>query len=65
MSQVILFSGPQSNRHEDGPYVSCCGDFSEVSIKSFIFSLQGFKKKDSFFNQVIPSKKRLGGGGVL
>ena len=34
-----------SNRHEDCPHVSCCGDLSKVYIKLSNFSFRGFEKK--------------------
>ena len=34
-------------KHKNSPYMSCCGDFTEVYIKLSSFSLQG--KKESLF----------------
>lgn len=44
------------NTLEDCPYISCCGDFSEVYIKLSCFSLQGFGKKEKIFFSLIPNQ---------
>lgn len=48
-------SGPYNNQHENCPYLSCCGDFSEVYIKLSHCSLYGFEKGSVFSK--IPGQK--------
>lgn len=45
MSLVSFLSGLYNNRHEDGPFASCCDDFSEIYIMLSIFSFQGFGER--------------------
>lgn len=52
-----LSDGPSSNRHENCLNMSCCGNFSEVYIKSFPFSLKALGEKGQVLFLVIPSQK--------
>ena len=53
---LVFLSGPHSNRHKGCPYVSCWGDFFEVSIKLSHLSLHGIGKRQCSFS-MSPSQK--------
>lgn len=46
-SDIVMnfLSDLRSSWPESYPFMICCGDFFEMCIKSFSFSLQGFKKR--------------------
>lgn len=44
LSGKLVLAGPYSNRYKDYLNMSCCDNFSEVCIKSYSFSLQGFRE---------------------
>ena len=56
--QMLVFCGSlKKKRLENYLYMSYCSYFSEVYIKLFIFSLQGFRKKGNFSSQMIPNQQ--------
>lgn len=53
---MIFLRGPEDTRHEDCPYMSCGGGFSEVYIKLSPFSLHGFGRR-AVLIPVIPGQE--------
>ena len=43
--QECFLSGSYSSKHEDCLNMSCCGNFSEISIKLSSFNFQGIRKR--------------------
>ena len=43
--QECFLSGSYSSKHEDCLNMSCCGNFSEISIKLSSFNFQGMRKR--------------------
>lgn len=52
-----FLSGPYNNRHEDNFLNMNYSYFYGIYIKSFLFGLQGFKRKGAVLFLVIPSQK--------